>query len=130
MVYNRNSLWFHLYTAYDKMILRKAFLGLTVDQAFSRNTDGENCPISRCYHPDEFIDLCHQTGFQVEFVGGYFSTLELELFEVLGNQAASDDRLPNVHREFLRGLKYDARGFPQYQGKYAGIGGVCKLRIA
>src|SRR3990170_4792001 len=130
MVYNRNSLWFHLYTAYDKMILRKAFPGLTVEQAFSRNTDGEHCPISRCYHPDEFMDLCHRAGFQGEFAGGYFSTLELELFEGGGNQAACDDRLPSVHREFLRGLRCDTKGFPQYRGKYAGIGGVYKLRMA
>jgi len=47
MVYNRHSLWFNLYTAYVRQIVQGAFSGLSVDDAFQRNTDGEDCPIAR-----------------------------------------------------------------------------------
>ncbi len=55
MVYNRASLWFHLYTAYEKMIVEDAFPGLDVHEAFRRNTDGPECPISRSYPPAEWV---------------------------------------------------------------------------
>ena len=38
MVYNRDSVWYHLWTAYDKMIVEGTFEGLAVDEAFTRNT--------------------------------------------------------------------------------------------
>ncbi len=127
MVYNRNSLWFHLYTAYEKMILQNAFPGLDVERAFSKTTDGEWCPISRCYRPEGFIGVCENAGFQAEFVGGYFSLLELNLLEKLGERAVRDERLGEEHRAFLRSLVYDEKGYPTYEGKHAGIGGVYRL---
>ena len=128
MIYNRNSLWLHLYTAYDKIVLKKAFPNLSLEDAFSKNTDGEACPISRCYAPEEFIAICKQAGFhQSEFVGGYLSLLELSLLKDLGRNAMEDDRLATEHREFLRRITYDENGYPMYQGKYAGIGGVYRL---
>ena len=39
MVYNRHSLWLHLYTAYQKMVIENAFPGMDILQAFSRNAD-------------------------------------------------------------------------------------------
>lgn len=124
MVYNRNSVWFHLYTAYDKIILKRAFEGLTVEEAFSRNTDGEECPISRCYLPEDFITICRAAGFHAEFAGGYLSLLELGLLKELLHQALEDERLGGGHRAFLSELSYDTRNYPLYQGKCAGIGGV------
>jgi len=58
MVYNRESIWLHLYTAYDQMILKNAFPGISLEEAFARNSDGVDCPIARCYSAGEFIDLC------------------------------------------------------------------------
>ncbi len=128
MVYNRNSLWLHLYTAYDKMILKTAFPGLSLTEAFSKNTDGEACPISRCYAPEMFIAMCKQAGFpRAEFVGGYLSRHELSLLKDLGRKAIEDHRLGTEHREFLRNITYDKKGYPMYQGKHAGIGGVYRL---
>jgi len=127
MVYNRNSLWFHLYTAYDKMVVKNAFSGLSLDEAFSKNTDGEACPISRCYRSEEFIGLCETAGFQAEFVGGYLSQHELNLLRALHGKALKDDRLADEHKEFLRGLVNDEHGYPMYNGKHAGIGGVYTL---
>src|SRR5262249_54351429 len=77
MVYNEDSLWFHLHTAYVKMIIENAFPGLTVREAFAKTTDTEECPIARSYVPDEFTILCVEAGFDVDYVGGYLSQHEL-----------------------------------------------------
>jgi ubiquinone/menaquinone biosynthesis C-methylase UbiE len=127
MVYNYDSLWLHLYTAYQKMILEGAFPGMDIYGAFSKNTDGEACPISRCYKPEEFMAVCREAGFAADFVGGYFSLHELKLYESLQDKALGDERLAKEHREFLRDLVADHRGWPQHRGKYAGIGGVYML---
>ncbi len=102
MVYNRDSLWFHLYTAYEKMIVEDAFPGLDVHEAFRRNTDGPECPISRSYPPAEFAALCEAAGFDVEFVGGYLSKNELRALEQSWAKAIADARLGTEHRDFLR----------------------------
>ncbi len=128
MVYNRNSLWFHLYTAYVRTVVENAFADLSIDEAFSRNTDGENCPLARCYRPEEFIAICEKQDFRAEFVGGYLSLHELMLLKKYRDLALDDDRLAQEHRSFVRELTYDNKGHPMYEGKYAGIGGVYKLR--
>jgi ubiquinone/menaquinone biosynthesis C-methylase UbiE len=127
MVYNRHSLWLHLHTAYIKMILENAFTGLSLEDAFAKTTDSDTCPIARCYAPEEFIALGNQLGFQTEFVGGYLSLHELKIWQELGQQALSDARLASEHRAFLQALVFDAHGYPMYQGKHAGIGGVYNL---
>ena len=58
MVYNRDSVWFHLYTAYERMVVEDMFPGADVHEAFRRNTDGPECPISRSYPAEEFVALC------------------------------------------------------------------------
>jgi ubiquinone/menaquinone biosynthesis C-methylase UbiE len=128
MVYNRHSLWLHLYTAYQKRIVEHAFPGMDAFQAFSKNTDGEQCPIARCYAPDEFMAMCRDTNFHVDYAGGYFSSYELKLLHDLSEKALADDRLEAEHKRFLGSLVNDEAGYPQYKGKYAGIGGVYRLR--
>jgi SAM-dependent methyltransferase len=127
MVYNRDSLYYHLYTAYQRRVLEGAFAGLSIDEAFRRNTDGEECPIARAYVPDAFVAECEQAGFDARFVGGYFADLELRLFRTLGQQAITDERLPAEHRGFLDELEVGEDGFPRYRGQLAGIGGVYHL---
>lgn len=128
MVYNYNSVWLHLYTAYQKMILQNAFPGLTLMDAFAHNTDGVECPISRCYKAEEFIRICEEAGFRAEFKGGYLSKFEINLLRDLVSQALEDNRLVEEHRNFLKGLTYDSNRYPLFQGKYAGIGGVYLLK--
>jgi hypothetical protein len=127
MVYNRQSLWYHLYTAFQRQIVDGAYADLSIDEAFQRNTDGEDCPISRAYEPDRFVAECEAVGFGARYVGGYFATLELDLFKSLAEQAIGDARLGEEHRQFLRELQVDSDGFPRYRGSYAGIGGVYHL---
>jgi ubiquinone/menaquinone biosynthesis C-methylase UbiE len=128
MVYNRASLWFHLYTAYEKMIVEDAFPGLDVHEAFRRNTDGPECPISRSYPPAEWVALCEGAGFEAEFVGGYPSKTELRALEESWGKAIADTRLGAEHRDFLRALTFDFAGRPMFEGAHAGIGGTYHLR--
>jgi SAM-dependent methyltransferase len=130
MVYNRDSLWFHLYTAYEQRILNGQFLDLTADEAFARNTDGRHCPISRAFRPEAFCALARGAGFDIEFLGGYFHQRELELWRRLGPAATNDPRLPEEHRDFLAQLAPDADGFPRFGEHYAGVGGVYAITKA
>jgi SAM-dependent methyltransferase len=124
MVYNRDSLWFHLYTAYRRQILDGDFAGLSVEDAFTRNTDGADCPIARAYRPDDFASACEAAGFRTSYLGGYFARLELDLAAVYRGEAMSDSRLGAEHRNFLAGLEVDDGGYPTFHRRLAGIGGV------
>lgn len=130
MVYNRDSLWFHLYTAYVRMIVQGDFRGLSLTEAFTRNTDGEDCPIARCYQAQEFSSICREAGFDCEYAGGYLSDTELESYKKYGQAALKDKRLADEHKEFIGGLVFDAEGLPRHEDRYAGIGGVYWLRKA
>jgi SAM-dependent methyltransferase len=130
MVYNRDSVWFHLYVAYVKVILEGAFPGLSVEEAFARSTDGMDCPISRCYRPEDFLRLVAGAGFDATYLGGYLSRWELGCLAEHGAAAREDSRLGIEHREFLRSLEFDVRGLPRYRGKHAGIGGTYAARKA
>jgi ubiquinone/menaquinone biosynthesis C-methylase UbiE len=129
MVYNRDSLWFHLYTAYEKMIVEEKFGDLTLDEAFAKNTDGAGCPESRCYRPSDFVALCEGTGFSdIHYAGGYLSETELRTLHHYGDKALASSTLDDEHKSFLKELQFDRRGLPRYRGKHAGIGGTYHLR--
>jgi len=124
MVYNRQSIFFHLWVAYQRQLANGDFPGLDVDTAFSKATDGEDCPIARAYRPDDFVELCLAAGLEAEFLGGYFATMEIELMGSTGETAIADERLGVEHRNFLAELTSDERGFYLNKGRTAGHGGV------
>lgn len=128
MVYNRDSVWYHLYTAYVRMLEEGAFAGMSVEDAFARNVDGPNCPIARCYRPEQWLELCRAAGFETEFVGGYLSLREMQLLRQVRARAIADPRLAAEHRDFLSTLTFDTHGYPMHRGRHAGIGGVYRLR--
>jgi ubiquinone/menaquinone biosynthesis C-methylase UbiE len=128
MVYNRPSVWYHLYTAYEKMIVENAFPGLSIDEAFQRNTDGPECPISEAWEPDDVMAMCEQAGFEPFFTGGYLSTWEMKVLERSWTRAIVDERLSDESREFLRDLRLDPSGFPMRGQYHAGIGAMFHLR--
>jgi len=125
MVYNRESVWFHLYVAYEQMILRGNYKGLVAEHAYALTTDSSDCPISRCYKPEDFAQMCKQVGFSVEYAGGYYTLLELDLLKKYKDEAMIDKRLGEEHRKFLAEL--DNSPLPQRNGKLAGNGGVYLL---
>jgi ubiquinone/menaquinone biosynthesis C-methylase UbiE len=128
MVYNSDSIWLHLYVAYEKMLHDEAYAGFALDEAFRRLTDGVECPISRHYSAGQMTALCEQAGFRVRYAGGYLSRHELQQLETHWARAIADERLGEPHREFLRSLSFDAAGRPMIGGFHAGIGGVYHLR--
>jgi hypothetical protein len=129
MVYNRDSVWLHLYVAYERMLVEDAFPGLGLDEAFTRSTDGPDCPISRSYEPSACLALCGAAGWEGEFVGGYLSRHELRCLERSLARALADPRLGSAHRDFLRSLGVDPLGYPTSRGYHAGIGGTYHLRL-
>lgn len=136
MVYNYNSLWVHLYTAYVKMIeeadsrrregARDPFAGLTIRQAFAKLTDGPNCPYSRAYKPEEFCALAESAGWACRFEGAAVSMWEMGLLHKRFD-AVRDSRLAAEHRDFLLALEIDSRGFARIDGHYAGVDGCYRL---
>jgi len=127
MVYNFDSLWMHLLVAYHRTIVEGRYPGLTAREQFARSTDGEACPISRCYRPDEFIALATTAGFDATFAGAAVSMRELSL---LGTRfdAIMDPRLPDESRRFLEALEFDRQMLPLVGGRHAGIDAVYYLR--
>jgi ubiquinone/menaquinone biosynthesis C-methylase UbiE len=128
MVYNRESVWLHLYTAYVVMELEGQHRGVDVEEAFQLTTDGPECPIARCWRPRDFTALCAEAGFETEFLGGYLTRHELEMLSGHLDRAVGDPRLAEEHRGFLRSLEFDRAGLPLHGEAYAGVGGAYLLR--
>jgi hypothetical protein len=126
MVYNYDSLFLHLYVAYEQQVRNRVDERLSIEQSFQRNTDGVNCPISVPYRSPDFIGMCREAGFSGDFVGGYFLKLELDLWASERYRALEDNRLAEEHRAFLRDLVM-VDGYPTLDGLPAGIGGVYQL---
>jgi ubiquinone/menaquinone biosynthesis C-methylase UbiE len=129
MVYNRASVWFQLFVPYILQIRAGKHAALSVEAAFEKTTDGEDCPISRAYAPDDFVAMCRDAGFDATFLGGYFHRFELRWMRSR-RRALADDRLDAEHREFLERLSRDKQGMPVYEGRHAGIGGCYVVRPA
>ena len=124
MVYNYNSIWFHLNTAIRRL---KEFPDLTTVQVWNKFADS-GAPIANLYKPGEFATICNDAGFGVEYAGGYFSDAELSKLEEFLNWSLQDIMpLGRGHIDFLKSLTYDSDGFPLYCGKHAGLGGVYNL---
>lgn len=128
MVYNRDSVWRHLYVAHDLVLHDPDFAGLEIDEAFKRSTDGLDCPISRNYSGADFVAMCERAGFEAEYLGGYLSSVETTALELSRENAVAEPRLAAEHRDFLRSLEFDPEGRPMRDGKHAGIGGSYRLR--
>ncbi len=126
MVYNYDSLWLHLYVAYHQNILKNLFTKESILDQFRRSTDGVDCPISNCYRPDEWIDICEQAGFSAVFIGAAVSMHEMNLLPSR-YAAIQDRRLRAESRKFLMDLSFDENGYPIYNGNYAGVDGCFLL---
>jgi SAM-dependent methyltransferase len=127
MVYNRDSVFVHLYVAYQRCILDGAFPGLSLDEAFRGSTDGPNCPISQAYSPAAFVSLCEHAGFEAEFSGAAVSMLEAKVMPIRFD-AIVDRGLGEESRRFLMELTLDPHGMPWYRNHRAGIDGCYLLR--
>jgi len=130
MLYNRDSVMYHLWIAYAQLLVNDAFPGLTADQAFTKSTDGPECPVSDAWAPQRVLDTAAAAGLSGTFRGGYVSVMEIDWWRMYGEGAKTDPRLAEEHRAFARELEPGANGLPMWQGKYAGIGGVYSIKKA
>lgn len=127
MVYNEDSLWFHLYVAYQWRIVWERDKDLTLHETFARSTDGPDCPIANVYRPEVFMDICRRNGFDVTYRGAAISMHEADLASLRFLAVQSPD-LPAESRRFLLGLEQDARGFLRHGDYYAGIDACFELK--
>jgi ubiquinone/menaquinone biosynthesis C-methylase UbiE len=127
MVYNRQSLFYHLYVPYVLQIEEGKLSGLSRDDAFRGSTDGPDCPISRAYRQEEFQGLADPFGFELVSYGVAVSASEMIQLPKR-HMAMLDRRLPRESREFLSGLRFDDRGLPLANGQHAGIDGCYRFR--
>ncbi|GIK98113.1 MAG: hypothetical protein BroJett029_23220 [Alphaproteobacteria bacterium] len=126
MVYNYDSLWLHLYVAYQKCLVEGRFEGMDIRAAFAKTTDGEDCPISKVYRPAEFLALAREAGLDGEFTGAAVSMYEASLLPKRYD-AVRDMRLREESRQFLLDLEINRFGFPVYRNHYAGVDGCYRL---
>lgn len=126
MIYNKNSIWCNLYVPYILQIKGKLYQNDTFQDAFRKSTDGEDCPISNCYTPDEYIEICNKAGFKTKFIGAAVSLDELNWLSEKNN-AMKDILLSEEHRVFLRDLTFNSNAYPLYKGCIAGIDAVFEL---
>lgn len=129
MVYNRDSVWMHLMLAYDFMVIKGLYRGLDKDSAFGRTTDGDACPIARCYRPTDLIALIAKASLFGSFIGAACSVFEMTFLNKRWD-AINDRRLDAESRQFLLELTIDEHGYPRYRGNRAGINGCYHLRHA
>jgi len=120
MVYNYSSILLHLYVAYIQQIHYGKYSSSPIEDAFRRLTDGEHCPISRCYKPEDFVSLVKGHRFQGTFEGAAISLTEMKYLEKRFD-AMADRRLNEEHRDFLSRITFNNKGIPIYDNHVAGI---------
>ena len=121
MVYNYNSIWFHLNTAYlERLNLPNFGAGLSLYDIFKKTTDGKECPISKVYKPDEFLEIVRGIGFEGIYLGAAISVHELKILNRRFD-AILDIRFEKEHRDFLLDLTFNKYNIPMYKGNIAGI---------
>lgn len=128
MVYNFESIWVHLYVAYMRTLVEGLYEGEPLTEQFRHSTDGESCPISNCYRPDEWISICKSAGLNAKFTGAAISAFELSILDKRF-AAIMDRRLPTESRKFLTSFEFNNKGIPKYNGATAGIDACFELSL-
>lgn len=128
MIYNRESLWWHLYVPWYLQVKKRVInRKVSIDVAFRMSTDGFNCPISQAYSSKEFLKLAHTAGFEGQQVGNSISLTEVQIWRKYAKRAITDNRLSDEHRDFLRQVTDDYDAMPIWQGRRPGIGLMVEL---
>ena len=128
MVYNKNSIWYHLHVAYEVKIKMGLWPKKSLNYIFSKTVDGFKCPIAYCFTQDEFKALCKKNGFSCELLGISTSLFEMEKLK-LKWEALRHKNLDQKSRNFLEHIIFSMNGEPIYKKKKAGINSYYKLKI-
>ena len=126
MVYNRESIWFHLHVAFEMRIKRNLFEGFNNEEIFRRTTDGFNCPVSICYTPKNFINLCKNFNFNCKLTGISLSLFEMSKLNLIW-EALKSQELNKESTDFLKEIKFNDQGLPVFKKNNAGINSYFKL---
>ena len=126
MVYNKNSLWFHLHVAYEMKLKKKLWKNKSLESIFKKTTDGFRCPVAKCYTSLEFISLCKENGFNCSLIGVSTSLFEMRRVNLIW-EALQNKNLNNESRNFLRKIEFASNGEPMFNKQVAGINSYYKL---
>jgi ubiquinone/menaquinone biosynthesis C-methylase UbiE len=129
MVYNRESIWVHLFVAHLLPARDAKYRGLSREEAFRRSTDTFDCPISRNWTVQEMDELARISGFAAKHLGNAVSIFEMSLLPQRFTPMM-DRSFDAESRRFLSRLVFDSRGVPYVDGRAAGIDGCYELRRA
>jgi ubiquinone/menaquinone biosynthesis C-methylase UbiE len=129
MVYNRESIWVHLFVAYVLPAADPKYRGISREEAFRRSTDTFDCPISRNWTLQDVDELARASGFTAKHLGNAVSLFEMSLLPQRFTPMM-DRSFDTESRCFLSKIVFDARGVPYVDGQAAGIDGCYELRKA
>ena len=126
MIYNRDSLWFHLHVNYELMIKKKIFSNSSDEEVFKISTDGFQCPISYCFSPSKFIEICKKNKFRTKLKNVSISLFELSKVNLI-NEAINSENIKLSSKDFLKQI-YFKRRIPYFRKNIAGINAYYELR--
>ena len=101
MIYNRDSLWFHLHVNYELMIKKKILSDSPEEEVFRISTDGFQCPISKCFTPSDFIKICKKNRFRSQLKNISVSLFELSKIKLI-NEAVKSNKIKKSSKDFLK----------------------------
>lgn len=131
MVYNSESVWWHLYVPYVLQLKRgEVPVELPLREAFRMSTDGLTCPISKAFTIDSFASIALEAGFETTYVGSSISLTEQETWKHYAKQAERNSRLAPEHKEFLAEVRRAKDGTLTRKGEVPGINLVLELTKA
>ena len=126
MIYNRDSLWFHLHVNYELMIKKKIFSNSSEEEVFKISTDGFQCPVSFCFSPSKFIEICNKNKFRTKLKNVSISLFELSKVNLI-NEAINSENIKLSSKDFLKQI-YFKRRIPYFRKNIAGINAYYELR--
>jgi ubiquinone/menaquinone biosynthesis C-methylase UbiE len=126
MIYNRDSLWFHLHVNYELMIKKKIFSNSSDEEVFKISTDGFQCPISNCFSPSKFIEICKKNKFRTKLKNVSISLFELSKVNLI-NEAINSKKIKLSSKDFLKQI-YFKKKIPYFRKNIAGINAYYELR--
>ena len=126
MIYNRDSLWFHLHVNYELMVKKKIFSNSSDEEVFKISTDGFQCPISNCFSPSKFIEICKKNKFRSKLKDVSISLFELSKVNLI-NEAIKSKKIKLSSKDFLKQIYFKKR-IPYFRKNIAGINAYYELR--
>jgi hypothetical protein len=108
------------------MIKKKIFSNSSDEEVFKISTDGFQCPISNCFSPSKFIEICKKNKFRTKLKNVSISLFELSKVNLI-NEAINSENIKLSSKDFLKQI-YFKRRIPYFRKNIAGINAYYELR--